>query len=73
MGIGYRCENPIKMLTDEEVVRIHEKTIEVLRECGVKFEDAEALRILEDAGCEVDGKSGLVKFPVSILESLSVI
>ena len=68
MGIGYRCKNPMKVLTDDEVVRIHEKTLEVLKECGVKFEDAEALKILEGAGCEVDGKSGLVKFPVPILE-----
>lgn len=68
MGIGYRCESPMKVLTDQEVVRIHEKTLEVLVECGVKFEDAEALKILGDAGCEANGKSGLVRFPVPILE-----
>lgn len=68
MGIGYRCESPMKVLTDQEVVRIHEKTLEVLMECGVKFEDPEALKILGDAGCEVNGKSGLAKFPVPILE-----
>ena len=43
MGIGYTCNNPHKILTDQDVEEIHGKTLEVLRDCGVRFEDEEAL------------------------------
>ena len=68
MSIGYKCKNPIKLLSNQEVEQIHEGTLEILRDCGVKFEDEEALKILSEAGCQVDRDTMLVRFPVKVVE-----
>jgi len=69
MTLGYRCADPIKLLSDNEVTQIHEGSLEVLRDCGVKFDSERALKILDDGGCQVDYQSGLVKFPIKIVEA----
>jgi len=68
MDIGYRCKKPINVLSAREAIRIHEGSLEVLRDCGIKFEHPEALRILEEAGCSVDKEKKLVKFPFRVVE-----
>jgi trimethylamine--corrinoid protein Co-methyltransferase len=47
---------------------IHYGALEVLENTGVVFESQEALDLLEDAGCEVDSSTQLVKFPSWLVE-----
>jgi len=68
VGIGYKCRNPLKILSDDEVERIHERTLEVLKDCGVRFEDEEALKILGEGGCQIDREKMLARFSAKIVE-----
>lgn len=47
---------------------VHEATLEVLAEVGVKVTGGEALDILDRAGCAVDPATGNVRFPPSVVE-----
>jgi trimethylamine--corrinoid protein Co-methyltransferase len=56
-----------RMFTDAQLDEIHLASLEILRHTGVRVHEAEALALLQDAGCVVtDGN--LVKFPVSVVE-----
>ena len=65
---GYTVKEPLNILTEEEVERIHCGTLEVLEETGVVFEHKKALEILEGAGCKVDCEKQRVRFPPSLVE-----
>lgn len=56
----------IKYLSDAEVVRVHEKALEMLENLGMKFEGAETREYFAKAGAEVSGQ--IVKIPRSIIE-----
>lgn len=57
----------IKVLDDQELERIHQATLTVLNEAGVKFPSDEALKIFADAGADVDFESEIVKIPPDLL------
>ena len=46
--------NPIAPLSDEHVQAIHDMSLRVLEEIGILFLNDEALRRLDEAGCDVD-------------------
>jgi trimethylamine---corrinoid protein Co-methyltransferase len=58
--------NPIWVIPEEDLERIHRATVEVLETVGVAFESEKALRILGQAGAKVEGS--VVKFPESMIE-----
>ena len=53
----------IQVLSEEERVRIHEASLNILENTGVRVETARGRRILEEAGAVVDDTSKVVKFP----------
>lgn len=57
----------LRVLEDEELGKIHEKTLDVLENCGVKFSLPEALSIFREAGLKVNG-DGIVRFPSWVIE-----
>ncbi len=58
---GYR------LLDDAQLEEIHLAALEILRRTGVRVDEAEALRLLQEAGCTVtDGN--LVRFPAAVVE-----
>lgn len=57
----------LRILSDEEIKRIHYATLDVLENTGVKFSWPEAQHIFIDHGLKVDNK-GIVKFPPYIVE-----
>jgi len=59
---------PLKILTKEQVEAIHRGTLDILERTGVRFEDEEALRFLENSGCYVDYKEKRVRFPSYLVE-----
>lgn len=65
---GYTVKQPINILSEDEVKRIHSGTLEVLEETGVVFEHKKALEILADAGCKVDHEKQRVRFPSYLVE-----
>ena len=65
--ITIRPEMRIKALADEDVAKIHQATLAVLEQTGVKFPSETALHILADAGADVDFKTEIVKIQPDIL------
>ena len=51
----------IKTLSDQEVEKIHQATLTVLNETGVRFPSEKALKIFAEAGADVDFKGQIVK------------
>jgi trimethylamine---corrinoid protein Co-methyltransferase len=51
----------LNIMTDEQVERIHDSTLQILQRVGVKIFEPEALELLESEGAQVDGN--LVKIP----------
>lgn len=59
---------PLKVLSDEQIERIHQGTLRVLWSTGVHMEHRGALDILARAGCRVDYGAWQVRFPPALVE-----
>jgi trimethylamine--corrinoid protein Co-methyltransferase len=59
---------PVKVLSDGDVAKIYQGSVEVLENTGVQFEDRQMLTLLEEKGCRVDHKSQRVRFPSDLIE-----
>jgi trimethylamine--corrinoid protein Co-methyltransferase len=53
----------LRILSQEQIKQVHEKSIQILEDVGVKFWEQSAMDILEKAGAIVDHKSSIVRFP----------
>jgi len=53
----------LKVLTDDEMIRIVESAFRVLRTTGCRFEDEACMDELASVGCDVDRETLVVKFP----------
>src|SRR5512136_664 len=58
----------LEVLTKKQVATIHDKSLNVLEEIGIKFWDPNAAKILEDAGAELDSRTGIVRFPSGLVK-----
>lgn len=58
----------LNFLDDEQKERIHQKTLDVLSEVGVKVENKQALELFDDKGADVDYEEELVKLPPGLVE-----
>ena len=64
-------ETFLRVLSEDEKTRVHERTLKILAETGGKINTAKGRQYLKDAGAEVDENSKIVKFPrVMVEESL---
>ncbi len=55
-----------RLLSDEKLERIHEATVEILETIGVRMLREEAIEMMADAGCPVEGD--IVKIPRRLVE-----
>lgn len=63
----------LKTFSRDKLEKIHAATLDVLRSTGVRVDSEEALGILDKGGCQVNKKTGVVKFSDHlIMESLSM-
>lgn len=62
--------NLIKVLSDSDVERIHEESLQVLEKVGLKVPQARALEICRKAGVVVDEAAQTVKIPASVMNAL---
>jgi trimethylamine--corrinoid protein Co-methyltransferase len=58
----------VELLSDAEVRRTHEASLEVLETVGILAHFGPAREVLKRHGCEVDDESGLVRFPAEVVE-----
>ena len=58
----------LKVLSDEELEQIHEATLDILANCGVKLHSPRMLSFLQDKGLEVEPEKQLVRFSRGCIE-----
>ncbi len=56
------------MLSQEEVEAVHEATLEILETTGLLVQNREARDRFAAHGCRVDGSTGIVRFPRTVVE-----
>ncbi|MBI4026732.1 MAG: trimethylamine methyltransferase family protein [Verrucomicrobia bacterium] len=57
----------LKLLSDDELRRIHSATLDLMENTGIKFSEAEAQKIFRDAGLPIDSQ-GVVRFKPHVVE-----
>lgn len=55
-------------LSEQDVTRIHEHSLDVLQNVGIDFKTRKALEILEDRGCKVDYDRNWASIPPELVE-----
>jgi trimethylamine--corrinoid protein Co-methyltransferase len=55
-------------LQEDEIEKIHQATLEILWERGMKVEHAQGRNLLADGGAAVDEKNHMVRFPPDLVE-----
>ena len=68
MSRGVVRTRPFKILSSEDVDRIHSSSLDVLDQIGIKIYSVRALNILKDAGADVDMKAGVAKIPSYLVQ-----
>ncbi|MFW9881536.1 MAG: trimethylamine methyltransferase family protein, partial [Candidatus Thorarchaeota archaeon] len=60
----------LRVLNDEEILMIHESTLDLLNNIGVNVDSKEARKLLREHGAVIDNKTNYVKIPKSLIEDL---
>jgi trimethylamine--corrinoid protein Co-methyltransferase len=71
MANSISVRNRHEVLTGEGIKRIHYAALDVLERTGVAVHSEKGRNILDTAGCDVDNKSAVVRFPPSLVEDCS--
>jgi trimethylamine--corrinoid protein Co-methyltransferase len=58
----------LQVLNEEEIESLHQATLRVLEQIGIRFEEERSREILRKAGAKVDGK--IVRFPAKLVNEL---
>jgi trimethylamine--corrinoid protein Co-methyltransferase len=58
----------VELLSEAEVRRVHEASLEVLENVGILAHFAPAREVFKKHGCAVDDETGLVRFPADVVE-----
>ncbi|VFQ47431.1 trimethylamine methyltransferase [Desulfoluna butyratoxydans] len=67
MGIEMKRQIDVTFLGPEKVAKIHEASLTLLETVGMRVGGERGIRVLRDAGCEVDA-DGMVKIPRALVE-----
>jgi trimethylamine--corrinoid protein Co-methyltransferase len=59
----------LTVLTDTEVARIHETSLDILADVGVMFHSQRALDVLAEHGADVDRETTVARIPASAVET----
>lgn len=68
-SIPVRCRRDV--LAKEGIQRIRYAALEILETTGMAIRSEKGRRLLRDAGCEVDEKSAVAKFPPNLVEEMA--
>jgi trimethylamine--corrinoid protein Co-methyltransferase len=60
---------PLRILGDKDIERIHEASLTVLEKTGIKVWEPKAVKLLSDAGANVDETTGRVRFPRELVKA----
>ena len=65
-----RLHNPIRFFTDEELYAIHQTSLQILENPGIRIDHPEGLKLLQDAGAQVSYKDKVAKIPSHLMEEV---
>jgi trimethylamine--corrinoid protein Co-methyltransferase len=65
---GFTCKEPITFLSERDIVRIHQGSLDILAETGMTIAHERSRKILQEGGCSVDHESGRVRFPPDLVQ-----
>jgi len=68
MSRGVVRTKPFRILSSEDVDRIHNSSLDVLDQIGMKIYSERALNILNDAGADVNFGAGVAKIPSHLIQ-----
>lgn len=60
---SFKSQPKLRILTEEQIITIHEKALNLLEDTGVYFQGEGALQVLAKNGANVDFETKIVKFP----------
>lgn len=63
-----KIQTSLKVLSDDEILMIHNASLKVLANIGMKVPNDEVLGMCADVGCQVDMNTKVVKFPIKVME-----
>ncbi len=58
----------LQVLSSEECARVHEESLDVLEQTGVRVDTPVGRQILKEAGAQVDENTRIVRFPQNLIE-----
>jgi len=58
----------LSILNENEIERIHQTSLDILNDVGVKLENNDLLNLFKQAGAEIDSEKSLVKIPQGLVE-----
>ena len=58
----------LQVLSDDERTQVHQRTLKILANTGVRVDTAQGRKFLYEAGAEVDGNTNVVCFPPTLVE-----
>ncbi len=61
-------ETDLRVLSDNEIAKVHERTLSMLSTMGVRVDTAKGRKLLKKAGAEVNPNSNVVRFPRELVE-----
>jgi len=61
-------ETALRVLSDNEIEQVHERTLSMLATTGVRVDTERGRKILKNAGADVDNETDIVRFPRSLVE-----
>jgi trimethylamine--corrinoid protein Co-methyltransferase len=61
-------ESLLKVLSEDEKAKVHEHTLKILAETGVRVETAKGRQILQDGGANVDENTKIARIPRDLVE-----
>ena len=64
-----RIDSKIEILSKDEIVQIHQATLEVLETVGCRLPQPRILDMLESRGATVDRETSIVKLPAALVET----
>lgn len=61
------CKPSYRLMTQEQILKIHDAALTILEEVGVKIPNNNGLELMKQAGCKIENEN-LVKIPRSLVE-----
>jgi trimethylamine--corrinoid protein Co-methyltransferase len=61
-------ETYLRVLSEDEQVQVHERTLKILAKTGVQVNTAKGRQYLKEAGAQVDENTKIVHFPPTLVE-----